>query len=1678
MKKLIMSCLGVAIFASQNCAQATEFLYKPPNLEFEDYKVPEKSASFGSYDPVFGNISFSETDISIPGNSGLKVQLVRKLTTGHPFDGKGSANGAFGRNKIYLDSSSESGLFYYNASGWTLDIPHIYATTVKALDNTFFDGQGWSTGFTCSEEHTDINLGRGYKLDATSYWQGVHLHIPGETSEVFVRRNFPGSDMTPESDYHNVRVTDSNWTYDKRECLPGRISSDGSVFQPVQVKSPDGRIFTFGHMVDYQSGKRKDSLIFRSQMVRRVLYVTKVEDHFGNFVEYNYTDDDQLLSIEAKDGRRIDLDYSQPDESGERRLESARAGGRKWSYELGSKGLIDKVVLPNKDEKQYKYQDIYWANSLEGVEKAAHTEVVDGVSTDYVYGECRIIERDAKKHPKFTYIDPDGVTFEYNFDKKLFGIYNARDKARTQDFTVSAGPVSVTRVTSTPTATNCKIGYVLTSSAVSGAGFESVRNSYEYSENKGTYDADSPGESELRSVYGDEIFLNLETLGISNIPEVVKSKGDEYLAKVRVTKVTDNQNVTVHFIDRDTYSPSQNKVIATDVYDLRGNLLSRDESEYGVGFEVGEAVLSGFPKIQNPVQEHHRIDLKKSVISIFNGGTPDKYTTVNYYQTGNYVGELTHVIENNNFSQRTKKTRYSYIHDYDFNNLSLLTKTEVDTGDGYTTVSGTTYSKKLAVNQLLKSYSFESNFSSSNISDWQQRFEYYPNGQLKTVYFNQLLRGADGETVGGSFPYRYVSYSDYYRGKPRVVTIPNRYDGTKHYSSLSEVDYFGNITKYTDYMGKITEYEFDQLNRIKLVDNQSPLLSDTVFSWSVDALDQPVMTKKICSDPQCSREFNREVTTYDGLLRPLLVESVGGDESRFINYQYNATGNLEFLSLSSTDYNESAGVYMEYDALDRQTAKTSGGIRTSTEYHPGNKVIAVDGEGNRTSTQYLAYGKPEQDFFYRISYPGGGHITAHYDARGNRTRVSKTGEFAEYGNVTMSEVYSYDRFGRLCVKSRPETGAEFYLYNKLGEMEAVSKGHEHSSSYSCPTDLQGNINLSTMDYDNLGDALQISHFDEAGTELDYSHHITLTPMGQHSEIRTISSVDSSVLMTYDYDDVGRLLSQTREFDGETLQVGYQYDQLSNIESTTYPSGLVVENEFNGFSEITKVFNDDSVFASDVSYYPTGTIKEFTFGNGIVHRVELDELRQLPSSISDIGKQPIQYKHYTYDNNLNIKSLTDDVFPELSLSELIYDELDQLIEVKGSGKVSAKLSYDDFSNILTYKVGEEAEKKYKYYWGYSSNNGTLMNVPNVGYFQYDSRGNVKSKSNQTFSYDSAGRMVESKMWGDESTKIRYIYDFNGRRIRKSGNGTRADSYYDDGGTLLYHKEDGATTSYVYLADKLIAKEVVQDEEDDTVSDANEPTYYTAFGEQRGLKLGARGYTGHVQDDELGLVYMQARYYDPAIGRFYSNDPVGYTDKNPIMSFNRYLYVNNNPYKHTDPNGEFLHIAVGAAIGAVVGAATEVASQMATGGVKDWSKVAISSATGAVVGGATAALPVAGSLGTTGGVLQAAANKFASEVVGAVGSATSSLISDGVAGNHAGSFERAGQAALTSIISPGKAVTGGAMKALGRSEIVSDMRAMAGRGMEIIEKTTMNVVGNAINKGITDRHKERKKEEKNE
>lgn len=63
---------------------------------------------------------------------------------------------------------------------------------------------------------------------------------------------------------------------------------------------------------------------------------------------------------------------------------------------------------------------------------------------------------------------------------------------------------------------------------------------------------------------------------------------------------------------------------------------------------------------------------------------------------------------------------------------------------------------------------------------------------------------------------------------------------------------------------------------------------------------------------------------------------------------------------------------------------------------------------------------------------------------------------------------------------------------------------------------------------------------------------------------------------------------------------------------------------------------------------------------------------------------------------------------------------------------------------------------------------------------------------------------------------------------------------------------------------------------------------------------RGYTGHEMLDDLGLVHMNGRIYDPLIGRMLSADILVQAPGN-LQAFNRYSYVFNNPLSFTDPSG---------------------------------------------------------------------------------------------------------------------------------------------------------------------------------
>ncbi len=205
---------------------------------------------------------------------------------------------------------------------------------------------------------------------------------------------------------------------------------------------------------------------------------------------------------------------------------------------------------------------------------------------------------------------------------------------------------------------------------------------------------------------------------------------------------------------------------------------------------------------------------------------------------------------------------------------------------------------------------------------------------------------------------------------------------------------------------------------------------------------------------------------------------------------------------------------------------------------------------------------------------------------------------------------------------------------------------------------------------------------------------------------------------------------------------------------------------------------------------------------------------------------------------------------------------------------------------------------------------------------------------------------------------------------------------------------------------------------------------------------RGYTGHEQLDDSGLIHMNGRIYDPELGRMLSPDPVVQVPEYS-QNFNRYSYVMNNPLNLTDPTGfSWLSNAfhkLGSWIKenwrtVVVIVVVAVLSYFTAGAASAWGSALYSSATGAAVGGsaATAAgFAVSGAyIGAVSGGLGAALNGgdlgdvLRGAAIGAVqGAITGGMLHGmGEAANSAGFFSQE-----TALHIAGHGVVGGSANA---------------------------------------------------
>ena len=424
---------------------------------------------------------------------------------------------------------------------------------------------------------------------------------------------------------------------------------------------------------------------------------------------------------------------------------------------------------------------------------------------------------------------------------------------------------------------------------------------------------------------------------------------------------------------------------------------------------------------------------------------------------------------------------------------------------------------------------------------------------------------------------------------------------------------------------------------------------------------------------------------------------------------------------------------------------------------------------------------------------------------------------------------------------------------------------------------------------------------------------------KNGKVKTVNrgSGGTAVNWTYNYGTLNNLTSETLSVDGgaKTFPMTYAYDADGFMDGRTLPSGRALSMINDGLGRLKQVSETGQVYVQNIAYHPSGQIAAMDYGNGQLFTQTLNARLQPEHLISQKGSNKALDLLYTYDLRGKVTSTTNVAITGDNRT-YGYDALGRLTTATGSWRASA-YKYDALGNIREKTVGTRT-----LVMTYNQTNRLTSHTDSEGptrALSYDIRGNVTWLGSQRFTYDFADQ--PRKLLGDVTGD--YTYDGNLKRVKSvvTKNGVTKTIYnvYDASGTLVHVDEttDGRTTDYIGKIARIKTEGGVSTPiwihmdhlgSAQTMTSANGLVLcreqYTPYGTTLTNPMSngdQAGFTGHIKDSATGLNYMQARYYDPLIGRFLSIDPVGFSPGQPQM-FNRFAYVNNDPVNNIDPDGK--------------------------------------------------------------------------------------------------------------------------------------------------------------------------------
>ena len=644
-----------------------------------------------------------------------------------------------------------------------------------------------------------------------------------------------------------------------------------------------------------------------------------------------------------------------------------------------------------------------------------------------------------------------------------------------------------------------------------------------------------------------------------------------------------------------------------------------------------------------------------------------------------------------------------------------------------------------------------------------------------------------------------------------------------------------------------------------------------------------------------------------------------------------------------------------YDVLGRpteaQTPDPDGTATVNTAY-AGATTGVTDALGHLTNS--VRNGKGE---LIQVVDANGLSMTYAYYADGTLKSVSR-----DAGRGAVVNSFVYDVLGRKIQQSDPDSGITTFEYNALGELTAQTdaNGNRVENEY----DARGRVwrkttktaagvveTQATITYDTepngigqvANEAITGIYGDWSGLTgnwwLSYARSTSYDALGRPSG--TWTNIDNVVYTSVvQYDSLGRQWKgQDATGRWSKTEFNARGASASVCDSSATDAVASCTNDANNWLRTLKTDawghvlqerrgNSAALEVNRTYYAENGRLSEICGGSAACSLVKEQYVWDQAGNLSLHNKESRYTEQFTYDslNRMTQSRMTvqNGVLADVLTQRYLYDRLGNICHRDTYGWASRDYAYLGRSGCGLGGTG-----------GSTSGSGTTNTI---GAHQasdlsgmvhyYDAAGNVIRREGPTAGNDYTVKYNAANQAYDIATDIggqsKFWYGPDGQRYKQQDQTGKITLYV---GGVEVVKQSGTTTFRRYIAGVLLQTVTGSTATNhylfhdqlgslvriaDTTGAVVNTMDYLAFGNRRNPgnqqangtppSLTPRGFTGHEMLDGVGLIHMNARIYDPYLGRFLQPDPV-VQSPGSAQSWNAYSYVLNNPLNATDPTGMF-------------------------------------------------------------------------------------------------------------------------------------------------------------------------------